>query len=165
MEYSKCLTCLCPPFLHVLKGGARELNQLRRLLKENPVQPLVKLINGLHCKTKDALFDEWAAVMAFPSYFGHNWEAFDECLNDLQWLPAPAYVVIIKHFDKVLDAAPHDKKVLITLLQKTADAWAHGQHYGALIRNPTPFHVVFQSTEQTSLCIKPYLLQTSIHKV
>lgn len=28
------------------------------------------------------------AAMQFPYYFGYNGNAFDECLTDLDWLPA-----------------------------------------------------------------------------
>jgi hypothetical protein len=29
---------------------------------------------------------EFAASFQFPYYFGENWPAFDECINDLSWL-------------------------------------------------------------------------------
>jgi hypothetical protein len=32
--------------------------------------------------------------LAFPAWFGHNWDALADCLTDLSWLPAAGYVLI-----------------------------------------------------------------------
>ena len=34
------------------------------------------------------LFDGLAEALSFPSYFGHNWNAVDECMTDLSWISA-----------------------------------------------------------------------------
>ncbi len=34
------------------------------------------------------LFAVISNAMHFPDYFGHNWDALDECLGDMDWLPA-----------------------------------------------------------------------------
>ncbi|WP_083389754.1 barstar family protein [Trichormus sp. NMC-1] len=31
--------------------------------------------------------------MEIPTYFGANWDAFDECITDLTWCPAQRYVI------------------------------------------------------------------------
>src|SRR4051794_34142310 len=45
--------------------------------------------------TKHALLGMLAESLQFPDYFGANWDALDECLRDLSWLPVRA--VVIKH--------------------------------------------------------------------
>lgn len=43
----------------------------------------VYLVRGKHCATKDQLFEEWSQVLAFPGCFGSNWDAFDECMDEM----------------------------------------------------------------------------------
>ncbi len=38
-----------------------------------------------------------AKALAFPSWFGGNWDAFEDCLGDLSWQPAPGYVLLLEH--------------------------------------------------------------------
>ena len=44
---------------------------------------------------KEKLLGVLAAKLRFPSYFGHNWDALDECLRDLSWLADQPRVVIV----------------------------------------------------------------------
>lgn len=42
-------------------------------------------VNGESIKDKAAFLATFARALHFPAYFGHNWDAFEECLNDLSW--------------------------------------------------------------------------------
>lgn len=44
---------------------------------------------------KQKLLGVLAAKLRFPSYFGHNWDALEECLRDLSWLADERRVVIV----------------------------------------------------------------------
>ena len=63
---------------------------------------LVIELDGSKMRSIDRLFAEYQQRFSFPDYFGWNWNAFDECLGDLRWLPARKYVTIISHADQVL---------------------------------------------------------------
>lgn len=47
--------------------------------------------------SKTALLEVLARELQFPSYFGMNWDALDECLADLSWIREPR--VVIQHGD------------------------------------------------------------------
>ena len=51
-------------------------------------------IEGEVVKSKEDFLRVAGAAMSFPDYYGHNWDAFDECITDLSWLPAKGYVLI-----------------------------------------------------------------------
>jgi|WetSurMetagenome_2_1015567.scaffolds.fasta_scaffold313830_2 hypothetical protein len=83
----------------------------------------VHIVRGQRCQTKTALLNEWAAALQFPSYFGANWDAFEDCLNDLEWLPGTAHVVVISNTLSALAKNNADWKTFVDILQSAAEEW------------------------------------------
>ena len=46
-------------------------------------------------RSKEKLLGIFAKKLRFPSYFGWNWDAFEECLGDLSWLPAELPITVV----------------------------------------------------------------------
>jgi len=67
---------------------------------------VVRCLRGHKMLSVDRLFDEFAAALQFPYYFGENWPAFRECLTDLSWLPASAYALFIWNTATLLKDEP-----------------------------------------------------------
>jgi hypothetical protein len=40
------------------------------------------------CSDKTSFLGQMAEALAFPNWFGQNWDAFFDCLADLSWRPA-----------------------------------------------------------------------------
>jgi hypothetical protein len=43
---------------------------------------------------KHEFIEAWAAALDFPSWHGKNWDAFEELLGDLSWLPESNGVIV-----------------------------------------------------------------------
>jgi hypothetical protein len=43
----------------------------------------VWFVRGERCINRESLFREWSRSLPFPDYFGNNWDAFDESLNEI----------------------------------------------------------------------------------
>lgn len=54
-------------------------------------------------ETKKQLFDILKAGLRFPGSFGNNWDAFDECINDLSWLDETTIVLAHAEFPSLPD--------------------------------------------------------------
>ncbi|MGH3496019.1 MAG: barstar family protein [Nocardioidaceae bacterium] len=108
---------------------------------------VVRAIRGRKARTLDRLFDEFAAALQFPYYFGENWAAFRDCVSDLDWLPfRPGVVVVVHGADEVLaDAHPAELTILVQTLATASEEFAEAVNEGEWWdRDPVPFHVVLQ---------------------
>jgi barstar (barnase inhibitor) len=66
---------------------------------------------------------EVAAALQFPYYFGHNWAAFRDCVNDLSWLKGASYLVIFDSAQHLLSGSPEDFGILLRILNDAHDQW------------------------------------------
>lgn len=78
-------------------------------------------LRGAHDKA--AMLDAIAKALRFPEWFGHNWDALNDCLVDMGWLPALGYMVILDHCDGIHAHAEDDFVTLMQLFQEVADTW------------------------------------------
>jgi hypothetical protein len=109
----------------------------------------VKAVAGNRCKTKAGLLAEFARALSFPDYFGHNWDALEECLADLDWLPARGYVVVVTDADQVLTKPDDvdDYETFIEILAEAGEAWST-KRSGSVAGEGTPFHTVLTLSEK-----------------
>ena len=77
-------------------------------------------------RSKQKLLAILARRLRFPCYFGRNWDALEECLCDLSWLPADQPVVI-KHADLPFGAGGDHRGTYLAIL-----ASAERAHLGRL---------------------------------
>lgn len=110
----------------------------------------VRVVHGRKMRDYQELFDEFAAALQFPWYFGDNGNAFDECIKDLSWLPPQSgYVLVITDPGQVLaDARDDGLGWLARSLSDATEEWAKPVESGEWWDRPAvPFHVVLQAGE------------------
>ena len=102
-----------------------------------------RVVRGRKMRTLGGLFDEFAAVLQFPLYFGENEDAFNECIAELETLsPGKGYVVTITEPDEIL-AGAEALEWLLRSLESAAKEWAQPVELGEWWDRPAvPFHVV-----------------------
>ena len=83
----------------------------------------VACVRGKRCGSLGGLFREVSAAFRFPSYFGMNWDALDECLCDLDWLRFDRIVLVVDGLEDVLPRRPEGKRTFLSVLQTAVDHW------------------------------------------
>ena len=105
----------------------------------------IRRVGGERSRTanKPGFMNEVSAALQFPYYFGHNWPAFRECMNDLSWLKGASFVIIFDTDQHLLTESDDDFQVLLGILADTHDEWrAVTAKFGAQGRLPTAFQSV-----------------------
>jgi len=136
------LDSLEPPYVYLSIASPKEVGAYAyRLNYEKGSELAVRVVRGNKMRRLDDLYDEFAAAFQFPDYFGENWAAFDECLADLEWVPARGYVLLISNAVELLSKEPEKQfATFVRILSGICEEWARA-------KTPKPFHVLFQCTE------------------
>jgi len=136
------------PWCLALSGSAQEVTGRGYAWAEAGLT--VRFLRGRKMPAYQGLFDEVAAALQFPWYFGENGNAFQECITDLSWLPPQAgYVFLITDPGLVLAETKDDGlSWLVRSLDRACAEWARPVEEGQpWDRPPVPFHVVLQATQ------------------
>lgn len=80
-------------------------------------------VRGRGVEDKDRFFQEAATVLNFPEYFGHNWDAFEECLTDMSWHPAPGYLILCEDLESFRQQARDDFQTFLAISRDAASFW------------------------------------------
>jgi RNAse (barnase) inhibitor barstar len=146
---------------HALVATTRDLdNYAYRLRSMGRPNTVIRVLRGQRMQSDEQLFDEFAAALQFPLYFGRNWDAFDECISDLEWLPAKAYVLVISCAGSLLKMEPANSAgLLFKILNKVSKEWADGKlpDFG-VEQDPVLFHVLLQDDASNIAELKRTLL-------
>ena len=63
-------------------------------------------------------------MLQFRSYFGRNWDALDECITDLEWLPGKAYILFVSYANDALGGQDRAFNILLSVIENAAQEWA-----------------------------------------
>ena len=89
--------------------------------------------SGLDVVTIDAgrnPLERIAHALAFPQWFGGNWDALEDSLGDLSWRNGDGHVL-------VFTAYPEERELLVDVLRSSARYWAaRGKPFFAVFIDP-----------------------------
>lgn len=112
--------------------GSAELDGLRSAASQAGLQVSEALVRGE--PSKESLLGGIAEAMHFPGYFGGNWDALEECLRDLEWLPVRGYVLVVRDASSLWRLITPTLGTLVEVWLSCAEMWS---------KAGVPFHLVF----------------------
>lgn len=80
-------------------------------------------IEGRNIARKEQLLNHVATALHFPSHFGDNWDALEDCLADMDWVDAPGYVIYYDHIDGLLAAHPDQFETFVEICRDAVGSW------------------------------------------
>lgn len=109
---------------------------------------IIRIIRGNKSKTIPDFFNEIAAALQFPYYFGENGAAFRDCITDLDWTEGDAYLLMFSHADSFLcDSSDEAFYSIMEIFSDANTEWLTPNQYIPRNRQPTPFHLLFQCAD------------------
>lgn len=132
------------PWLHILSASESDTcDALWAIERSTQGKAVCRVVRGRKATSESAFFDECAAAWQFPYYFGENWDAVDECLADLAWLPAETYLFCVTQGIHLLEKESHEQQQrLLKVLQRVANGGKQPTAEAAA----KAFHVLLQCT-------------------
>jgi len=93
-------------------------------------QYYIAVLDGSSCPTTKDFLKQIAIIFKFPSYFGQNLNALNDCLSDLEWLDKPNYLLIIDNSKEFLKNEPGGiRDHIFNFLERIAREWAAVPNY------------------------------------
>ena len=80
-------------------------------------------IDGKSIARKEQLLNAVATALRFPKSFGHNWDALEEALTDLEGNDAEGYLIYYDNIDGLLNAHPDQFETLVEILRDAVASW------------------------------------------
>jgi len=78
-------------------------------------------------RDKKAFLKAVAKALVFPEYFGHNWDAFYDCLIDLEHDKGEGLLLLLRDASGFARAEPDEFAAAVDALQDSADFWEDEQ--------------------------------------
>jgi len=74
-------------------------------------------------RDKNAFLNTLAKALEFPAYFGHNWDAFYDCLLELEHGEGGGTLLVLREASGFARAEPEEFTAAIDTLADAADYW------------------------------------------
>jgi RNAse (barnase) inhibitor barstar len=104
---------------------------------------VVKRLDATRMADVRGLFSEFADKLEFPSYFGHNWYALVDCLDDLHgsWHGGLSVAVVVENAELVVDKEFFP--LFVSLLCEAAERANLSLDADGMPRDRSPFRLHF----------------------
>jgi RNAse (barnase) inhibitor barstar len=80
-------------------------------------------VDAASAATKAQMLGLLGRTLEFPSWFGRNWDALEDCLTDASWLPEPGILICFEGFGAYAKADPDGFAILLDIFKTSAEYW------------------------------------------
>lgn len=109
-----------------------------------PIQsPQITVCVPAGISTKRELLACLAAYLDFPDYFGENWDAFEECIRNFEWLE-PMQIVLI-HSDLPLQDDPGSLGTYLRILRDAIEHRTAKPKHDLIVIFPPEYELMVRS--------------------
>jgi RNAse (barnase) inhibitor barstar len=130
-----------PPWVLVVTSTYDALDQFARDLRARSSMGAY-VLRGINMSDREAMFNEFAGCLQFPHYFGRNWNAFIDCMRDLEWLPFKGFVIAVSDAHQLLVAGePDEFKLLVRVLAECSEGMSRSDEF----REARSLHLVLHA--------------------
>lgn len=92
--------------------------------KHSTEKTLVVVIDGEQVDTLDKFYEQLISQLDLDDDFGRNLDAFDEMINDLDWLEQNHIHLVFKNYDDFLhEENDESREIILTILDDAAAEW------------------------------------------
>jgi RNAse (barnase) inhibitor barstar len=74
-------------------------------------------------RTKSQFLGLIGRSLSFPSWYGRNWDALEDCLTDLSWIEEAGLAIQIEGFSTYAKADPDGFIILLDIFKTSAEYW------------------------------------------
>jgi Barstar (barnase inhibitor) len=100
---------------------ALTIKEMERLKQDKGTK--VFAFDGDRIVDSTSLFQEFATVMQFPEYFGHNWDALKDCLTELDGHEVDRYIITIDKLDRFIANDPSQWSEFLDVCKSVVEYW------------------------------------------
>ena len=107
------------------KSGVYRAVQLPSGLEEAARQVHSRFVpvDASQANTKAQVLGLLGRTLEFPSWFGRNWDALEDCLTDVTWIGSHGVVIPISGFGAYAKADPDGFSILLDIFKTSAEYW------------------------------------------
>ena len=80
-------------------------------------------LEGKSIGNKEQFLKQVAVTLHFPDYFGHNWDAFADCLMDMSWHEASGYIMLYDDFHFFAEHSREEFEAALSIFKESAEFW------------------------------------------
>jgi RNAse (barnase) inhibitor barstar len=103
--------------------------------KHSTEKTLVVIIDGEQTDTLEKFYALVSSQLKLPDNFGNNFDAFDEMMNDLEWLEETIIYLIFRNYDDFLSEENDEaREILLTILDDASTEWKRMDGEGKSLR-------------------------------